>query len=181
MLERGNKVFACFLDVRKAFDTVWIDGLPYKIFSELGIKGRMWLAIKDLYTDVKAQVLYEGVLSRKFSVSQGTGQGRIFAPFMYKVYINSLLCELSDHCFSISIYGLRLSSPSFADDISLLALHPSFLQTFMNICFEYGVRWRYEFNNSKSGIVTFGETKAQHFISMNKRSWVLGSETLEEL
>ena len=181
MLERSNKVFACFPDVRKAFDTVWIDGLLYKIFSELGIKGRMWLAIKDLYTDVKAQVLYEGVLSRKFSVSQGTGQGRIFAPFMYKVYINSLLCELSDHCFSISIYGLRLPSPSFADDISLLALHPSFLQTFMNICFDYGVRWRYEFNNSKSGIVTFGETKAQHFISMNKRSWVLGSETVEEL
>ena len=181
MLERGNKVFACFLDVRKAFYTVWIDGLLYKIFSELGIKGRMWLAIKDLYTDVKAQVLYEGVLSRKFSVSQGTGQGRIFASFMYKVYLNSLLCELSDYCFSISIYGLRLPSPSFADDISLLALHPSFLQTFMNICFDYGVRWRYEFNNSKSGIVTFGETKAQHFISMNKRSWVLGSETVEEL
>ena len=181
MLERGNKVFACFLDVRKAFDAVWIDGLLYKIFSDLGIKGRMWLAIKDLYTDVKAQVLYEGVLSRKFSVSQGTGQGRIFAPFMYKVYIDSLLCELSDHCFSISIYGLRLPSPSFADDIFLLALHPSFLQTFMNICFDYGVRWRYEFNNSKSGIVTFGETKAQHFISMNKRSWVLGSETVKEL
>ena len=100
---------------------------------------------------------------------------------MYKVYINSLLRELSDHCFSISIYGLRLPSPSFADDISLLALHPSFLQTFMNICFDYSVRWRYEFNNSKSGIVTFGETKAQHFISMNKRSWVSGSETVEEL
>ena len=47
MLERGNK-FACFLDVRKAFDTVWIDGLLYKLFSELGIKGRMWLATKGL-------------------------------------------------------------------------------------------------------------------------------------
>ena len=98
----------------------------------------MWLAIKDLYTDVKAQVLYEVVLSRKFSVSQGTGQGRIFAPFMYKVYIDSLLRELSDHGFSISTNGLRLLSPSFADDFSLLGLHPSFLLTFMNICFDYG-------------------------------------------
>ena len=51
----------------------------------------------------------------------------------------------------------------------------------MNICFDYGVLWKYEFNDSKSGIVTFGETKSQHFISMNKRSWVLGSETVEGL
>ena len=65
MLERGSKVFSCFLDVRKAFGTVWIDGLLYKLFLELGIKGRMWLAIRGLYTNVKAQVFYKGSLSRK--------------------------------------------------------------------------------------------------------------------
>ena len=36
MLERRSKVFGCFLDVRKAFDTVWVDGVPYKLFTELG-------------------------------------------------------------------------------------------------------------------------------------------------
>ena len=141
----------------------------------------MWLAIKDLYTDLKAQVLFEGVLSRQFSVSWGTGQGGIFAPLMYKVYINSVLCELSDHCFQSLLTGFVSPYPRFLMTFSLLALHPSFLQTFMYFCFDHGVRWRYEFNNSKSGIVTFGETKSQHFISMNKRSWVLGSETVEEL
>ena len=37
MLERGSKVFGCYLNVRKAFDTVWIDGLLYKLFTEFDI------------------------------------------------------------------------------------------------------------------------------------------------
>ena len=37
--------FHLFLDVRKAFYTVWIDGLFFKLFFEFGIRGRMWLTI----------------------------------------------------------------------------------------------------------------------------------------
>ena len=40
MLERGSKVFSCFLDVRKVSNTVWIDGLLYKLFNDLGIKSK---------------------------------------------------------------------------------------------------------------------------------------------
>ena len=158
-----------------------VDGLLYKLFTELGIKGRMWLAIKDLYTDVKAHVLYSGSISRSFDISQGTGQGRIPAPFMYKVYINSFLHVFAGHCYLICINSSKLASSSFKDDISLTALHQSFLTTFMNICDEYGLTWRYEFNHSESGIVTFGETKAVHCASMNEREWRLGNDTVEEL
>ena len=181
MLERGSKVFGSFLDVRKAFDTVWIDGLLFKLFSKLDIKGRMWLAIKDLHTNVKAKVLYAGSLSRGINILQGTGQGRILAPFMYKVYMNSLLKALSDHCYAISINSVNLPSPSFADDISLLALYPSFLETFMNICHKYGIKWRYEFNHTKSGVVIFGETKPLHSKSMKEREWMLGDAIVNEL
>ena len=181
MLERGSKVFGCFLDLRKAFDTVWVDGLLYKLFTELGNQGRMWLAIKDLYTDVKAQVLFAGELSREFDMSQGTGQGRILAPFVYKVYINSFLNRLAEHSHAISINCLRLTVPSFADDVILLALFPTFLKVFMNICHQCSVTWRYEFNHLKSGNVTFGEAKSVHSLLLTEREWLLGETTVNEL
>ena len=124
MLEWGSKVFRCFLDVWKAFDTVLIDGLLFKLFSKVNIKGYMWLVIRNLHTGVKAQVLYSGSLSRKFDILQGTWQGRIPAPYMYKVYINGLLNELTQHSCSLSLYSISLTSPSFADDITLLSIYP---------------------------------------------------------
>ena len=54
MLECGRKIFSCFPYVRKAFNTVWIDGSLYKLFSELGIEGRMWKVMKELHTNVQA-------------------------------------------------------------------------------------------------------------------------------
>ena len=129
----------------------------------------------------KAFVFYEGSLSRKVDELQGTGHGHILVPFMYKVYVNGLLNVPSNHCYAIFINGLRVPSPSFADDISLLMLHSSFLKTFMNICNRYGIKWRYDFNHSKSGVVTFGETKSQHFESLKNCEWLLSDTKVEEL
>ena len=129
----------------------------------------MWLVIIDLYTNVKAKVLCAEALSREIDILQGTGQGRILAPFMYKVYLNSLMKVLTDHCYAISINRLSLPPPLFADDISMLALYPSFLETFMNICHTYSKTWRYEFNHTKSGVVTLGETKPIHSQLMRAR------------
>ena len=154
-------------------------GLLYKLFTELGVGGRMRLAIKDLDTGIKAQVLCSGSLFRQFSVSQGTGQGRILALFKYKTYINALLIALSDHAYALNINKLSLSSQSFADDFSLLAIQPPFLRVLVQMCFCYSLNWRYEFNNSKSG-VTFGENMVVHCDSMKRREWILGGEIVDE-
>ena len=100
---------------------------------------------------------------------------------MYNVYINSLLTELSDHCFALSINTQRMPAPSFADDICPIALHQSLLQILMNKCHNYSKTWICEFNNSKSGVVTFGETKPIHCKSMKEREWALGDDTVKEL
>ena len=54
---------------------------------------------------------------------------------------------LTKHAYVIFINGL-------------LTTQQSFLAVLMHICYCYSLKWRYEFNNSKSGVVTFGETKS---------------------
>ena len=133
-----------------------------------------------LYTGVKAQVFYSGSLSRKFDILQGTGQGRIRAPFMYKVYINGLLNELTQHSCALSLDSISLTSPSFAD-ITLLSIYPTYLSTLMNPCYTYCIKWRYDFNYVKSGIITFGEPKWVHSEAMKERTWFLGGESVTAL
>ena len=40
-IENGSHVYTCFLDSRKAFDTVWRKGLLYKL-NNIGIKGKLF-------------------------------------------------------------------------------------------------------------------------------------------
>ena len=127
MLEHSRKIFSCFLYCCKTFNTVSTDGLLYNLLSEFGIRGMMWLVARDLYTNFKAQVFYEGPLFRKIDVSQGTGQGGILALFMHNMSFIGLLNVLSNHCYAILINGSCASSPSLTDDISVLLFHPCIL------------------------------------------------------
>ena len=81
---------------------------------------------------------------------------------------------LSNHCYFIN--GLSLSPPSFADDISLITL-----QSLTTDCFRYSLQWRYEFNHTKSGVVTFGESKPLHLATMQSRKRVLGDDNVDQL
>ena len=74
-----------------------------------------------------------------------------------------------------------LLSPSFSDNVMLLALYPTFLHTFMEMSYEYSIKWRYEFNHIKSGVVTFGECKLAHYENMNECEWLLANGSVDEL
>ena len=45
-LREDKKTYAFFLDIQKAYDSVWHDGLWYKSW-DMGVKGRMWRVIKN--------------------------------------------------------------------------------------------------------------------------------------
>ena len=64
-LREDKKTYAFFLDIQKAYDSVWHDGLWYKL-SDMGVKGRMWRVIKKMCESSKYAVLLEGEKSDTF-------------------------------------------------------------------------------------------------------------------
>ena len=56
-LKEGKETYAFFLDVQKAYDSVWRNGLWFKLW-EFGVRGKMWRVITRMYESSKSAVLY---------------------------------------------------------------------------------------------------------------------------
>ena len=79
---RGEHVVATFLDVEKAFDNVWQNGLRYKIFeSDLPIKMTRWLS--DFLVGRVIQVNVNGFLSNQINLKAGIPQGSVLSPLLF--------------------------------------------------------------------------------------------------
>ena len=92
-LREDKKTYAFFLDIQKAYDSVWHDGLWYKLW-DMGVKGRMWRVIKKMYVSSKSGVLLEGEKSDMFTIEQGVAQGCSLSPILFSVFVNDLLKEV---------------------------------------------------------------------------------------
>ena len=51
----------------------------------------------------------------------------------------------------------------------------------MGKCYKYSTKWQYEFNHTKSGVVTYGQTRPVHFEEMKERERILGDGTVDKL
>ena len=68
--ERKKKAFVVFLDVKKAFDTVWHEGLLYKL-TLFGFPRYIWIILHNWYRGFTSAVLWNSSTSRSFKISQG--------------------------------------------------------------------------------------------------------------
>ena len=88
--EHGKKAFVAFLDVKKAFDTVWHEGLLVKLHRK-GIHGHFWHLIQAWYAHSTAAVKWDGLQSSHFPLLQGVRQGAILSPLLYSIFVDELL------------------------------------------------------------------------------------------
>lgn len=177
--ERNSKVYCCFLDTSKAFDTVWIDALFYKLFNA-GIRGKTWRLLYNWYSKMSSCVMHAGLISSKFPVFQGVRQGGVLSPWLFLVFNNDIPEELAISSDGLCIGHSLCDSILVANDIALLSSRVVGLQTMISAIEKYSRCWRFEFNVTKTRAVVFGETSRARNISMGKRKWLLNGQEIEE-
>ena len=133
--EHHSKLFVCFLDVQKAFDKIWHNGLFLKLYQK-GIRSTLLRVIINLHLNMTSRVIYNGHHSEWFSILQGARQGGVVSPFMYLCYIDDLISELYACIAGFTMLGLVLCALTVADDMVLLSLSKSGLDMLLAICYQ---------------------------------------------
>ena len=152
---KGENVYVAFLDIRKAFDTVWISGLLHKLFK-MGMDPEAVMLIRESFTNFQCTTYISGKKSTWFEPNRGVHQGAPLSMTLYEIYINDLLQQLKSCEFGLRLRELNVSSPTFADDISAGTISKPGLNKMMCIADQYRQKWRFDFSQEKCVYMVWG-------------------------
>ena len=146
-LREGRCTVAVSLDVEKAFDKAYHNGILFKMIS-IGFKASIIKMFKSFFEDRKFCVQVDGTSSSFGSVKCGVPQGSVLAPLLYNIFV---------HDFPVGLDGSK--SILYADD-SLLYAHDESpvialqrVTSHLNLVYNFYSSWGIKINASKSSAI----------------------------
>ena len=153
----GKKLYGCFVDFSKAFDTVPRDILISKLES-VGIKGKILEIIKIIYTEDKACVKIGNKCSSPFRTNMGVRQGCVLSPTLFNIFLSDIQNYLSIQGENPSLSNQDISSLLWADDILIFSTSEKGLQEKLNNLKSYCLMNKLKVNTDKTKVMIFNKS-----------------------
>ena len=153
--KRSSKLYACFIDFKKAYDKVDHICLIYKMLKA-GIGGNFIKLFKDSYLKKGLEVCVKmnNMLSSPFKCKTGVRQGDPVSPNLFKLFINDLV-DYIDTDVKPTLNNFHYNCLLYADDIVLLALSEEDLKKQVEGVEKFCKDWGLEVNTNKSKVMVF--------------------------
>ena len=169
--ERGQATYASYLDVRKAYDTVWREQAYLRV-HDAGVRGKLWRQLMAMHANISRTVRHPLGMTDAYMVHRGVAQGAVESPWLYSMFIDGLAQALKQAGHGVMIAGVRVPCLMYADDIVMLADSQSQLAAMHDIVSEFACKNRFQFNGAKSGVMTFGASPAAR-ARAEAEDWIL--------
>ncbi len=154
--KKNSKIFSCFVDFKKAFDSVPRDTLLKKLLN-IGINGKVFNIIRDIYTSDKAFIKVNKSRSPMFDLSLGVRQGCILSPLLFNIFLCDLAKKLLDLESSLELGGTSINSIFWADDLVLFANSEEKLKEMLKVLEDYCNINELVINTKKTKCMTFNK------------------------
>lgn len=144
-----SSLFCCFVDFRKAFDSINHNKLWSKL-SSLGISRKLINIMSNMYSKATASVRMGNETSPSFECNIGLRQGCPLSPTLFSLYISDLIPQLASRNEGALIFRERINGLLFADDVALLAETAENMEGMLDTLHEYCSRWGLQLNTQKT-------------------------------
>ena len=174
-IREKKRLYCAFIDLKRAFDSVYRNGLWYKLIKN-GLDGKLFDIIGSIYSDVKSCVKIFNSLSDFFKSDVGLLQGEVLSPFLFSLFVNDLETYLEQNPnASLTLDQLSMYLLMFADDTVIFSESVEGLQLSLNNLESYCNKWDLTVNIDKTKIVVF---KKGGSLSRQEK-WTYAGETVE--
>jgi len=124
-----EKIYACFVDLKKAFDSIWRVGRLHKLL-QINVGGCFYNLIKSFYFNSTCAIKIAQKQTRPFRYARGVRQGCILSPMLFYLYVNDPPSAYESTLSGPFVLpnGTKLNSLFYADDLIILSRFKTGLQ-----------------------------------------------------
>ena len=154
----GKKIYNCFIDFQKAFDTVE-HKVIWALLRSYGVEYKLVTLLEKIYGQSQSAVRVGTNLGEWFQTNVGTRQGDPLSSLLFIAYLDrvmdSVTGENREH--GVNIGGIQINNLRFTDDIDLLQEDCESLHAQVNLISGAGERAGLLMNIPKTKTMVFGD------------------------
>ncbi len=153
-IRNDSSLHLILLDASQAFDRVHYCKL-FNILIDRKVCCQTIRLLINMYTTQRLRVKWGNSISDSFLCMNGVKQGGVLSPILFCIYMDVLLCRLTQAGVGCYIGTRFCGALCYADDLTLIAPSRYSMKVLLNICDAFAREFNVKFNPSKSVHISF--------------------------